>query len=157
MQCLHSFCLIHMSNLLGWDILHDLVFRQSAAKKKKKAKSGPYKLLWSCLFYSSCICIYAWALSLNWFMFFFFHHTTCKSMCDTLPSSAANQGWLHSFGSSKRCCHSWHYQAAFATERVFKRIHSPMGVEHSGKEIFGCHLHKAKLLNELSTLVTGKV
>ena len=23
---------------------------------------------------------------------FFFHHTTCESMCDTLPSSAANQG-----------------------------------------------------------------
>ena len=26
------------------------------------------------------------------FSFFFFHHTTCESTCDTLASSAANQG-----------------------------------------------------------------
>ena len=26
------------------------------------------------------------------FFFFFFHHTTCESTCDTLASSAANQG-----------------------------------------------------------------
>ena len=25
-------------------------------------------------------------------LIFFFHHTTCESTCDTLPSSAANQG-----------------------------------------------------------------
>ena len=25
-------------------------------------------------------------------MYFFFHYTTCESTCDTLPSSAANQG-----------------------------------------------------------------
>ena len=25
-------------------------------------------------------------------IFFFFHHTTCESTCDTLASSAANQG-----------------------------------------------------------------
>ena len=25
-------------------------------------------------------------------MYFFFHHTTCESTCDTLPSSATNQG-----------------------------------------------------------------
>ena len=39
--------------------------------------------------------------SMNWklqyqqcrlFFFFFFHHTTCESTCDTLASSAANQG-----------------------------------------------------------------
>ena len=29
-----------------------------------------------------CMCIY----------FFFFYHTTCESMCDTMSSSAANQG-----------------------------------------------------------------
>ena len=26
---------------------------------------------------------------------FFFHHTTCESTCDTLASSAANQGVMH--------------------------------------------------------------
>ena len=30
-----------------------------------------------------CVCVY---------MCIFFHHTTCESMCDTHPSSAANQG-----------------------------------------------------------------
>ena len=34
---------------------------------------------------------------------FIFHHTTCKSTCDTLASSAANQG-DNSFGSSRRYC-----------------------------------------------------
>ena len=41
----------------------------------------------------------------------------CESTCDILPSSAANQNWWHSFGSSRRCCHSWRYQAAFATRQ----------------------------------------
>ena len=26
------------------------------------------------------------------FVYFYFHHTTCESTCDTLTSSAANQG-----------------------------------------------------------------
>ena len=29
---------------------------------------------------------------INNIYFFFFHHTTCESTCDTLASSAANQG-----------------------------------------------------------------
>ena len=32
-----------------------------------------------------------------------------------------------------------------------------MGVEHSGEAIFGRRLHNAKISNELSTLVSGKV
>ena len=43
-------------------------------------------------------------------------------MCDTLPSSSANQGWQRCFGSLTRYCHSWHYQAAFATGQGIKRI-----------------------------------
>ena len=53
---------------------------------------------------------------------YIFHHTTCESTCDTLPSSAANQEWQHSFGSSRQYCHSWCYQAAFATGQGIKRI-----------------------------------
>ena len=32
------------------------------------------------------------SLSIYIYIFFFFHHTTCESTCDTLTSSAANQG-----------------------------------------------------------------
>ena len=51
-----------------------------------------------------------------------FHHTTCKSTCDTPPSSAANLG-DSSFGSSRRYCHSWRYQAAFATGQVNSSVY----------------------------------
>ena len=55
------------------------------------------------------------------FFFFFFHHTTCESTCDTLTSSATNQG-DNSFGNSRR-----YYFISGATkqllppDRVFKR------------------------------------
>ena len=54
--------------------------------------------------------------------YIFFHHTMCESTCDTMSSSATNQGWWHSFSSSRRYCHPWRYQAAFATGQGIKRM-----------------------------------
>ena len=55
------------------------------------------------------------------YIFSNFHHTTRESTCDTLSSSATNQGWLHSFGSSKRYCHSWRYQAA--SDKILRELY----------------------------------
>ena len=42
--------------------------------------------------YNERIYIYIYIYIYNILFFFFFHHTTCESTCDTLASSAANQG-----------------------------------------------------------------
>ena len=38
-----------------------------------------------------CCCIYIY-IYIDTSIYIFFHHTTCESTCDTLSSSAANQG-----------------------------------------------------------------
>ena len=48
-------------------------------------------------------------------------YNVCESTCDTLPSPAANQGWLHSFCSSRRYCHSWCYQATFGNRQGIQK------------------------------------
>ena len=55
------------------------VIPKTQKKKKKKKKKKKEKLLDTTL------------LNTQHF-YFFFHHTTCESTCDTLSSSAANQG-----------------------------------------------------------------
>ena len=74
--------------------------------KKKKKKGNNFYLLNKCFVVVDVIFL----LLLVWLVEFYgistlvsylmpspvytnFHHTTCKSTCDTLPSSAANQGW----------------------------------------------------------------
>ena len=43
--------------------------------------------------FNSTIYIYLYIVELKQYIFFsYFHHTTCESTCDTLTSSAANQG-----------------------------------------------------------------
>ena len=66
-----------------------------------------------------CMCIYMYVcvyicMYVYIYVYFFFHHKTCESTCDTLASSAANQG-ENSFGSLRRYCHFWRYRTAFAT------------------------------------------
>ena len=52
---------------------------------------------------------------------FFFHHTTCESTCDTLASSAANQGdntvWVAQGGTATPGA----TEQLLPPERVFKR------------------------------------
>ena len=54
-----------------------------------KVQNYPKLELWQKI---TCIQYLSESLYIYFFFFFFFHHTTCESTCDTLASSAANQG-----------------------------------------------------------------
>ena len=51
-----------------------------------------YVTIYIYIYINMYIFIYKHIHNIYIYFFFFFHHTTCESTCDTLTSSAANQG-----------------------------------------------------------------
>ena len=56
-----------------------------------------------------CVCMYMYA----YIYFFIIHVKACAIPCPHQPPTRGD----NSFGSSRRYCHSWHYQAAFVTRQ----------------------------------------